>query len=122
MNSIKRNDPEHVIAVEVRAKMMKSASTFYDRVSSPPINMDIVTLIGGTVVVTEICAKMFMPIGYFETVKPLSGSVIYFHVAMLDIPPISSKISSVECQRRLSHGTIGPLVHFNFSTKTYIGG
>ena len=29
---------------------------------------------------------MFMLIEYFDTVKPLSGSVRYFHVATLDMP------------------------------------
>ena len=29
---------------------------------------------------------MFMLIGYFDTVKPLSGSVRDFHVATLDMP------------------------------------
>ena len=41
---------------------------------------------GGMIDVTEIRAKMFMPIGYFKTMKPLSGSVRDCHVAMLDMP------------------------------------
>ena len=41
-------------------------------------------LMGG-IAVAKMRAKMFMPIGYFETVKPLSGSVKECHVDMLDM-------------------------------------
>ena len=41
---------------------------------------------GGMIAVTNFFAKIFMPIGYFETVKPLSGSVRDCHVATLDLP------------------------------------
>ena len=58
----------------------------YDNASSPLIDTDIATLIGGMIAVSEMLSKMFMPIGYFKTVKPLSGSVQDYHVATLDIP------------------------------------
>ena len=48
--------------------------------------MDIATLMGGMIAVTKMCANMFMPIGYFETVIPLSRIIRDFHVAPLDIP------------------------------------
>ena len=41
---------------------------------------------GGMIAVTKMRAKMFMPIGYFKTVKHLPGSVRDCHVAMLDMP------------------------------------
>ena len=40
---------------------------------------------GGMLAVTEMRAKMFISIGYFETVKPLSGSVRYCHVSTLNM-------------------------------------
>ena len=48
--------------------------------------MDITTLMGGMIDVTKMRAKMFTPIGYFKTVTPLSGSIVYFHVYTLDMP------------------------------------
>ena len=86
VNRIKQNGPERVAASEVEAKKMKLALTLYDHASSPLLDMEIATLMGGMIAVTKIRAKMFMPIGYFETVKPLSGSVRYFHVATLNMP------------------------------------
>ena len=85
MNSINQNSPEHVAATEVKAKKMKLASYFYDHTSSPLINMEIATLMGVMIAVTKIWAKVFMSIGYFDTMKPLSGSVRDFRVATLDM-------------------------------------
>ena len=39
---------------------------------------------------------MFMLIGYFETVKPLFGSVRYFHVDTLDMP--TDKLQTFLCE------------------------
>ena len=86
MNRIKRNDTECVAVEEVKSKKMNLASTLYDNVYSPLINMEIVTLMGGMIAVTKMSATMFMPIGYFEAVKPFSMSIRYFHVDTLDIP------------------------------------
>ena len=86
MNRIKRNGPEHVDAAEVKAKKMKLASNLYDHASSTLVDMGIAILMGGMVAVAKIRSKTFMPIGYFDTVKPLSGSIRDFHVATLDIP------------------------------------
>ena len=74
-NMIKRNGPERVAAVEVKAKKMNLASTLYDHASSPLIDMEIVTLMGG-----------MMPIRYSDTVKRLSSRFRDFHVATLDMP------------------------------------
>ena len=65
---------------------MKLASTLYNHASSLLIDVDIATLMGGMIAVNEMRAKMFMLIGYFETVKPFSRSVRDFHVATLDMP------------------------------------
>ena len=46
----------------------------------------IATLMGVIIFVTEMRARMFIPVGYFETVKTLSGSVRDCHVATLDMP------------------------------------
>ena len=85
VNMINRNGTELVSAAEVKANKMKLASTLYDHASSTLIDMDISTLMRGMIAVTEMRANMFMPIGYFKTVKPLSGSVRDCHVATLDI-------------------------------------
>ena len=86
VNRIKINGPERVAAAEVKVKKMKLSSTFYDHASSPLIDMDIATLMGGTIAVTEMRVKMFMLIVYFKTVKTLSGSVRDCHVATLNMP------------------------------------
>ena len=86
VNRINWNGPERVAAAEVKAKKMNLSSTLYKHTSSPLIDMEITTLMGGMIAVTEMRAKIFMPIGYFETVKPLSMSVRDFRVAKLDIP------------------------------------
>ena len=83
VSRIHRNGPERVAAVEVKAKNMNLALTLYDHVSSPLIDIDIATLIRGMIAVTKMSDNIFMRIGYFKTVKPLSGSIRYFHVAML---------------------------------------
>ena len=75
-----------VAAEEVKANKMKLDQTLFDHASSPLIDMEIFALMEGMISVTKMRAKMFMPIGYFETVKPLSRSVIDFHVDMLDMP------------------------------------
>ena len=72
MNRIKRNVPERVTAAEVKAKKIKLKSTFYDHTSSPIIDMKIAILMGGMIAVTKMRAKMFMSIGYLDTVKTLS--------------------------------------------------
>ena len=95
VNRIKRNVPERVAAEEVKAKNMKLALTLYGHASSPLIDMDIATLMGGMLAVTKMSAKMFIPIGYFKTVKPLSRSIRYFHVAMLDMP--TDKLQNFLC-------------------------
>ena len=86
MNKIKRNEPECVAAADVKAENMNMALNLYSNASSPLIDMEIVTLMGGMIVVTKMRAKMFMQIEYFETVKPLSGIAGDCHVATLDIP------------------------------------
>ena len=83
---IKRNGPEHVSGAEVESKKINLALTFYDTSSYPIIDMEISNLMVGMIDVTEMCAKMFMPIGYFETVTPLSVSVRDSHIGMLDMP------------------------------------
>ena len=86
MNSIKLNGHERVAAAEVKAKNMKLASTLYYHVSSPFINVEIATITGGMIDVTKMLAKMFILIGYFDMVKPLSGSIRDYRVATLYIP------------------------------------
>ena len=86
MNRIKHNGPEHVATAEVKAKNMKLASDLYGHASSPLIDLEIANLMGGMIAVIKMCAKMFIPVGYFDTVKSLSGSIRYFHVATLDMP------------------------------------
>ena len=86
VSRIKRNGPELVAAAEVKSKKMKLASTLYDHVYSTLIDMDIATLMGGMIAITEMWAKMFMPIVYFDMVKPLYRRVRDFHVATLDMP------------------------------------
>ena len=63
--------------------------------SYPLIDMDIATLMGVMVAVTEMCVKMFMLVVYFKTVKPLSGIVRYFHVDTLDMP--INKLQTLLC-------------------------
>ena len=75
VDRIKRNGPERIDAAEVKAKNMKLDLTLYDHASSPIIDMGITNLMGVMIAVTKIRAKMFMLIGYFEKVKPLSGSI-----------------------------------------------
>ena len=86
VNRINRNGPERVAAAEVKGKKMKLALDLFGHTPSPLIDMEISTLMGGMIAVTKMRAKMFMPIGYFETVKPLSGSVRDCYVATLDMP------------------------------------
>ena len=45
VNRIKRNGPERVAAEEVKAKKMKLATTLYQNVSSPLIDMEISALV-----------------------------------------------------------------------------
>ena len=63
--------------------------------SSPLVDVYIATLMGGMIAVTNFFAKIFMPIGYFETVKPLSGSVRDCRVATLDMP--TDKLQTFLC-------------------------
>ena len=86
VNRIKRNGIERVNAVKVKANKLKLDLTLYDHASSPLVDIDIATLMGGMIAITKICAKKFMPIGYFNTVKPLSRSVRDFYVTTLDMP------------------------------------
>ena len=86
VNRIKWNGPERVAAAEVKAKNMNTASTVYDNASSPIIDMEISTIIGGVISITKIYSKMFMLIGYFDMVKLLSRSVQYCHAATLYMP------------------------------------
>ena len=95
MTRIKRNGNGCVNAVEAKAMKMKLALTFYKCASSPLIDMEITTLMVGMIAVTKMRATMFMPIGYFEMVKTLSGSVIDFHVATLDMP--TDKLQTFLC-------------------------
>ena len=75
-----------VAAEEVKANKMKLDQTLFDHASSPLIDMDIFALMEGIISVTKMRAKMFMPIGYFDMVKPFYGSVRDFHVDTLDMP------------------------------------
>ena len=86
VNRINRNGPEHAPAAEVKAKKMMLYLTLYDNTYSLLNDMDINNLMGGNIAVTIMRANIFLSIGYFETIKPLSGSVRDCHVAMLDIP------------------------------------
>ena len=86
LNRINRNGPEHAPAAEVKAKKMMLYLTLYDNTYSLLNDMDINNLMGGNIAVTIMRANIFLSIGYFETIKPLSGSVRDCHVAMLDIP------------------------------------
>ena len=83
VNRINRNSPERVTVAEVKAKKIKLASNFYKNASSPLIDMNIDTLMGCMIAVSGMHAKMFIPIGYFKVVKPLSGSVRDCHVTKL---------------------------------------
>ena len=47
--------------------------------------MDIATLIGGMIAVSEMRSKMFIPIRYFKTVKSLPGSIQDGHVDTVDM-------------------------------------
>ena len=49
---IKRNGPENVAEVEVKSNNMNLASTLYDNAPYPLINMEISTLMGGTIAVS----------------------------------------------------------------------
>ena len=63
VSTINQNGPERVTAEEVKAKIMKLYLTLYDHESSPIIDMEIDTLMGGMISVTKMRDKMFMPIG-----------------------------------------------------------
>ena len=118
---INHNGPENVSAVEAKAKNMNLALTFYDHASSPLIDTEIVTLIGGMIAVIDMRARMFCRL---DTLRQLNPFPVASEIATLLCcirQPIIFKISSVTCRIRLLHGTIMPSVHFNFSTKTSIG-
>ena len=95
LNRIKRNVSECVAAVEVKLKKINLALTLYDHASSPLIDMEIAALMGGMIALTKMSTNMFMLIGYFETVKPLSGSIRDFHILMLDMP--TDKLQTFLC-------------------------
>ena len=65
VNRIKWNGPERITAAEVKEKNMKLELTLYDHVSSPLLDMESATLMGGMIAVSEMRAKIFMPMGYF---------------------------------------------------------